>query len=74
MANDTESVTAMRIKELSGTVTMLALFTGERAGVRASVNYIPLKSARKWFLCSFTRLTASGGGRNDRDNSSTGNR
>jgi hypothetical protein len=44
MANDTESATAMRIKILFGTVIMLTLFPGERAGVRAVVNLIPLET------------------------------
>jgi hypothetical protein len=43
-ANDTESVIAMRIEKLLGTVKMLTLSPGERGGVRASVNLIPLKS------------------------------
>jgi hypothetical protein len=37
-ANDTESVTAMRIEKWSGNVTVRSLSPGERAGVRASVN------------------------------------
>jgi hypothetical protein len=44
MANDTESATAMRIKILFGTVIMLTLSPGERAGVRAVVNLIPLET------------------------------
>jgi hypothetical protein len=36
--NDTESVTAIRIEELSSAVPLLTLSPGERAGVRASVN------------------------------------
>jgi hypothetical protein len=34
----------MRIEKLLGTVKMLTLSPGERGGVRASVNLIPLKS------------------------------
>ena len=37
-ANDTKSVTAMRIEKWSGNVTVRSLSPGERAGVRASVN------------------------------------
>ncbi len=36
-ANDTMSVTAMRIEKLPSTVTMPTLSPGERAGVRADV-------------------------------------
>jgi hypothetical protein len=45
-ANDTKSVTAMRIEKWSGNVTVRSLSPGERAGVRASVNVIPLKTSR----------------------------
>ena len=41
-ANDTESVTAMRIEKFNP-VTMRSLSPGERAGVRASVNTHPTK-------------------------------
>jgi hypothetical protein len=37
-ANNTDSVTAIRIEELSSAVPLLTLSLGERAGVRVSVN------------------------------------
>ena len=46
-ANDTESVTDMRIEKLSGNVTVRSLSPGERAGVRASVNTHPTENVEE---------------------------
>jgi hypothetical protein len=48
-AYNTKSVTAMRIEKLSDNVTVRYLAPGERAGVRASVNALPLKTSRNLF-------------------------
>ena len=46
-ANDTESVTAMRIEKWSGNVTARSLSPGKRAGVRASVNAHSIKNVEE---------------------------
>jgi hypothetical protein len=43
----TESVMAIRIEKLSGDRTVLSLSPGERAGVRASVNFHSTKNVEK---------------------------